>query len=111
MCLAFAFVEVEHVAPDEERLVLSKPVVQFSFTYGVSRGIFIFVYTSITSFFISGLSNSNSGQVSLTKIVLLSYVCALDCPKMDSSILSRVLPDMCGDPHQLRRGKRERYQY
>ena len=28
------------IAPDEERLVLSKPIVQFSFTYGMSRGSF-----------------------------------------------------------------------
>ena len=47
-----AFVVVGRFAPDEERLFLSKPVVQFSFTYGVSRGIFIFLYTSSTSFFI-----------------------------------------------------------
>ena len=47
-----AFVVVGRFAPDEERLVLSKPVVQFSFTYGVSRGIFIFICTSITNFFI-----------------------------------------------------------
>ena len=37
---------VGRFAPDEERLVLSKPVLQFSFTYDVSRGIFIFVYTA-----------------------------------------------------------------
>ena len=41
--LPSAFVVVGRFAPDEERLVLSKPVVQFSFTYNVSRGIFIFV--------------------------------------------------------------------
>ena len=38
--LPSAFVIVGRFAPDEERLVLSKPVVQFSFTYGVSRDIF-----------------------------------------------------------------------
>ena len=43
--LASAFVVVECIAPDEERLVLLKPVVQFSFTYGVSRGLlYIFLY-------------------------------------------------------------------
>ena len=30
---------VGRIAPDEERLVLSKPFVKFSFTYGVSRGL------------------------------------------------------------------------
>ena len=50
--LPSAFVVVGRFAANEERLVLSKPVVQFSFSYGVSRGIFIFVYTSITGFFI-----------------------------------------------------------
>ena len=50
-CLSSDFVVVCRIAPDEETLILSKPVVQFYFTYGVSRGIFIVVYTSITSFF------------------------------------------------------------
>ena len=50
--LLSAFVVVGCFAPDKERLVLSKPVMQFSLTYRVSRGIFIFVYTSFTSFFI-----------------------------------------------------------
>ena len=36
--LASAFEGEGHIAPDEERLVLSKPVMQFSFTCGVSRG-------------------------------------------------------------------------
>ena len=36
--LASAFVGVDRSAPDEESLVLLKPVVQFYFTYGVSRG-------------------------------------------------------------------------
>ena len=53
MCLASAFMEVRPIAPDEERLVLSKLVVQFSFTYGVYQEVFyIFVYTLIGSFFI-----------------------------------------------------------
>ena len=34
---------VSQIALDEERLVLSKPLFQFSFTYGVSRDIFAFV--------------------------------------------------------------------
>ena len=50
--LTSAFAVVRHFAPVEERLVLSKPVVPFSFSYSVSRTTFIFVYTSITSFFI-----------------------------------------------------------
>ena len=37
--LTFAFVEVGCTATDEERLALSKPVVQFSFTNGVPKGI------------------------------------------------------------------------
>ena len=36
--LASAFVGVGRIAPDEERLVLLKLVVQFCFTYDVSRG-------------------------------------------------------------------------
>ena len=39
-----AFVGVGRIAPDDERLVLLKPGVQFSFTYGVSRG---FLYTCL----------------------------------------------------------------
>ena len=31
--------EVERIAPDEERLVLSKPIMHISFAYDVSRGI------------------------------------------------------------------------
>ena len=38
-----AFMRVGGFVPDEERLVLSKPVVKFSFIYGVSRGL-LFVY-------------------------------------------------------------------
>ena len=39
------FVEtlVDRFAPDEEKLVLSKPIVQFSFSYDVSRDIFFFI--------------------------------------------------------------------
>ena len=37
-CLTSAFVVVGHIASDKERLVLLKPVMQFSFTYGASRG-------------------------------------------------------------------------
>ena len=37
------------IAPDEERLVLLKPVVQFSLTYDESRGILTFVYMSVNS--------------------------------------------------------------
>ena len=64
--LPSAFVVVGRIAHDEERLVLSKPVVQFSFTYGMSRGYFmhlfyyilcinmylitsLFIYSAITS--------------------------------------------------------------
>ena len=49
---ATSLASIGRFALDEERFVLSKLVVQFSFNYGVSRGIFIFVYTSITSLFI-----------------------------------------------------------
>ena len=43
--LVYAFMGVGRIALDKERLVLSKPVAQFSFTYGTSRGLCIFVYT------------------------------------------------------------------
>ena len=39
MNLALAFVRVRRFAPDEERLVLSKQIVKFSFIYGVSRDL------------------------------------------------------------------------
>ena len=39
LSLVSTSVEVGRIAPDEERLALSKPVVQFSFPYGMSRGI------------------------------------------------------------------------
>ena len=43
--LTSAFVGVGRIAPDEERLVLLKPVVQFNFTYGVSGGfLYICLY-------------------------------------------------------------------
>ena len=43
--MASAFVEVGRIALDEETLVLLKPVVQFSLTYGVSRGfLYICLY-------------------------------------------------------------------
>ena len=38
LSLASAFVGVGSIAPDEGKLVLSKPVVQFSFTYSAVRG-------------------------------------------------------------------------
>ena len=41
--LTFAFVVVGLFAPDEERLVLLKLVVQFYFTYDVSRG-YLYIY-------------------------------------------------------------------
>ena len=50
--LSSDFVVVGRIPPDEERLVHSKSVVQFSSTYDVSIVIFIFIYTSIRSFFI-----------------------------------------------------------
>ena len=37
--LSSAFVGVGCIAPDEERLVLLKPIMHFSFTYGVLRGL------------------------------------------------------------------------
>ena len=37
--LASAFMGVERFSPDEERLLLSKAVVQFSFTYDALRGL------------------------------------------------------------------------
>ena len=36
---ASAFMEVERIIPDEEIVVFSKPVVHFSFTYSVLRGL------------------------------------------------------------------------
>ena len=45
LSLNSAFVGVGRIAPDEERLVLLKPVVQFSFIYGVARGfLYICLY-------------------------------------------------------------------
>ena len=41
--LTSAFVVIGRIAPDEERLILLKPVMQFYFTYGVSRG-FQYIY-------------------------------------------------------------------
>ena len=41
--LAFVFVGVGRISPDEERLVLLKPVVQFYFSYGVSRGFSLYL--------------------------------------------------------------------
>ena len=51
--MASSFVVVGRFALNEERLVLSKPVVQFSFTYGESRAIFIFVYQSSLAYNLS----------------------------------------------------------
>ena len=48
--LASAFLGVGRIATDEERLVLLKPVVQFSFTYGMSSG---FLYFCLSSGYIS----------------------------------------------------------
>ena len=43
--LASDFARIGRVAPDEERIVLLKPVEQFSFTYGVSKGfLYICLY-------------------------------------------------------------------
>ena len=36
--LASTFVEIGRIGPDEEKLLILKEIVQFSFTYGVSRG-------------------------------------------------------------------------
>ena len=47
LSLSSAFLLEGCNAPDEERIVFTKPVVQFSFTYGVSRGIFMFVYDRV----------------------------------------------------------------
>ena len=46
------FSGVERITPDDKRLVLSKSVVQFSFTYGVLRGLLYNYLTLITSLFI-----------------------------------------------------------
>ena len=44
--LASASVDVGRIAPDEERLVLSKPVMQLSFTYGLSKcNLYICLYS------------------------------------------------------------------
>ena len=43
--LTSTYVVVGHFVPDEERLILLKPFVQFYFTYGVSRGyLYIYLY-------------------------------------------------------------------
>ena len=52
MSQASAFVGVGRIAPNEERLVLSKPVEHFSFTYGVLTGRLYNYLTLITSLFI-----------------------------------------------------------
>ena len=52
LSLPSAFMVVGRIASDEERPVLLKRVVQFSFIYGVSSSVLIFVNTSITSLFI-----------------------------------------------------------
>ena len=41
--MSSAFMGEERIAPDEERLVLLKPVVQFYLTYGGSR-VFLYIY-------------------------------------------------------------------
>ena len=49
--MSSAFMGEERIAPDEERLVLLKPVGLFSFTYGVLRGLLFIYLTLITSLF------------------------------------------------------------
>ena len=46
LSLTSAFVVVGRIAPDEERIVLLKPVVQFYFTNGVLRGFLDLYYTA-----------------------------------------------------------------
>ena len=50
--LASDFVGLVRIAPDEERLVLLKPVVHFSFTYGVLRCLSVNYLILITSLFL-----------------------------------------------------------
>ena len=50
--LGSALVRVACIAPDEERLVLSKPVVHFSFTNAVLSGLLYNYLTLIASLFI-----------------------------------------------------------
>ena len=47
--------EVGHIALDKERIVLSKPVVQFSFTYGVLK---YFIYLFMPPFYIISVRNA-----------------------------------------------------
>ena len=59
LSLTSAFMIVGRFAPDEERLVLSKPVVQYSFTYGVSKVfLYLFINTHIISMILLTISNS-----------------------------------------------------
>ena len=44
--------EVGRIVPGEEMLVLSKPVMQFSFTYGVSRSV-LYIYLYINHLYIN----------------------------------------------------------
>ena len=50
--VASAFVGGGRIEPDEERLVLSKPVVHFSLTDGVLRGLVCDYLTKITNLII-----------------------------------------------------------
>ena len=68
MILTSAFVGVVCIAPDEERLVFLKPVVQFYFIYGASSG---FKRFSIYLFILHSLAINTIEKISL-------YVCG-DC--------------------------------
>ena len=59
---------VGHVAPDEERLVLLKPVVNFSFIYGVLRGLLLNYLTLFTSLSIYCENNALLKFLKLIKI-------------------------------------------
>ena len=58
--LSSTFVGGGRIIPDEERLVLLKPVVHLSFTYGVLRGLEYDFLTFIISLFIYCSNNNDN---------------------------------------------------
>ena len=65
--------EVGRIAPDEESLVLLKPVVQFSFIYGVPRG-FPYIYSILNVHLKSYFNFLNDGfYVEQLFIVMMFY--------------------------------------
>ena len=69
---ASAFVGRGCIASDEERLVLSKPVVHFSFTYGVLRALVYNYLTLITSLFTVISTNVSKKDVTTFQLITIS---------------------------------------